>query len=555
MRRKSFVIIILLAMVTMTAHSQPAAVKNVAKSVFALSTFRADGSLLATSHGVFVGSDGEAVSDLKPFLGAASAVVTDQKGRKMAVTHLTGIDAIYDAALFRVDAKTTPAPLATKQPAGTKAWVVGYSTKNSSVVETAVKTTEDFMEQYAYYIFGFSAPDDMLACPVVNQDGQVMGLLQVSTTSFDAHAADTRYATTLRLNALSYNDPNVQQIGIPIDLPADLQQAQLALMMAQQTGDSLKYNVAVDDFVRQFPTQTDGYVARARQQVSHSLLTQAEATMQDALKNCGNKAEAHYEFARLIYDYATLVPNVTEEKWTLAAAADETRQAIATDAQPAYSHLLGQVLFAQGNYSEALNTFQTLNEKSSFANGELLYEQARCKSMMQAPPQEIIDLLNQAISATDTLHIESAAPYFLARAAAYEQVDSFRLAAFDYTRYEILMRGRVSAQFYFVRSQAEMKGHLYQHALSDMVRAIALEPDEPAYYAELAQQQLRVNKPELALQTAQKCTEVDPAYPEGWLLLGLAQIRNGQKEQGLDAFRKAKELGSEQADALIAKYQ
>ena len=59
--------------------AQPAAVKNVAKSVFTLTTFRADGSLLASSHGVFVSETGEAVSDLKPFLGAARAVVIDQK--------------------------------------------------------------------------------------------------------------------------------------------------------------------------------------------------------------------------------------------------------------------------------------------------------------------------------------------------------------------------------------------------------------------------------------------------------------------------------------------
>ena len=50
------------------AQAQPASVKNAAKSVFSLTTFRADGSLLASSHGIFIGDNGEAVSDLTPFI-------------------------------------------------------------------------------------------------------------------------------------------------------------------------------------------------------------------------------------------------------------------------------------------------------------------------------------------------------------------------------------------------------------------------------------------------------------------------------------------------------
>ena len=57
--------------------AQPNPVKQAAKSVFTLTTFRPDGSLLASSHGVFIGSQGEAISDLTPFLGAKRAVVVD----------------------------------------------------------------------------------------------------------------------------------------------------------------------------------------------------------------------------------------------------------------------------------------------------------------------------------------------------------------------------------------------------------------------------------------------------------------------------------------------
>jgi len=171
-----------------------------------------------------------------------------------------------------------------------------------------------------------------------------------------------------------------------------------------------------------------------------------------------------------------------------------------------------------------------------------------------AEPKEIIALLDSAINTTDTLQMVSAAPYFLARAGAYEQADSFRQAVFDYTRYEYLMQGQVNANFYYIREQAEVKSRLFQQALTDIARAIILAPNEPTYYAEMASLQLRVNHVDQALQTAERCTQIAPEYSDGFLLLGLAQVRKGDKTNGLANMQKAKELGNSQADALIDKY-
>ena len=140
-------------------------------------------------------------------------------------------------------------------------------------------------------------------------------------------------------------------------------------------------------------------------------------------------------------------------------------------------------------------------------------------------------------------------------AQAYEATDSFRQAVFDYTRYEILCKGRVSAEFFFIREQAEVKGRLYKQALSDIARAIILAPQEPTYYAEMAQLQLRFNQINEAVQTAKRCTEINPNYPEGWLFYGLALTKNGDKANGLESMRKAKELGNSQAEELIKKYE
>ena len=66
--------------------------------------------------------------------------------------------------------------------------------------------------------------------------------------------------------------------------------------------------------------------------------------------------------------------------------------------------------------------------------------------------------------------------------------------------------------------------------------------------------ELKVNMPEDAGKTAELCIKVAPEYSDGYLILGLAQMRLNKKQEGLANLEKAKELGNPQAQALIDKY-
>ena len=119
----------------MEGGAQSAAVQKAAKSVFTLTTFKSDGSLIALSHGVFVGNNGEAVSSWTPFVGADSAVVIDANGHKMPVDVMIGTNEIYDICKFRVKGKTVAAMMAaTSAAVNSKVWLVGYSLKMLFVV-------------------------------------------------------------------------------------------------------------------------------------------------------------------------------------------------------------------------------------------------------------------------------------------------------------------------------------------------------------------------------------------------------------------------------------
>ena len=100
-RMKRINTLIAIAVIGLTqCLAQPSSVKDAAKSVFKLSTYKADGSLLAESNGIFVSEDGTAVSSLKPFLGADRATITDMKGKQAEVSRILGVNEIYDMAKF-----------------------------------------------------------------------------------------------------------------------------------------------------------------------------------------------------------------------------------------------------------------------------------------------------------------------------------------------------------------------------------------------------------------------------------------------------------------------
>lgn len=554
MKQIGIILTLIILCVCGNSKAQPSAVKNAAKSVFKLTTYNADGTVLSTSHGVFVGNNGEAISDLKPFIGASKAIVTDSKGREMNVERIMGVNDIYDVAKFKVSGKTIPLNVAqSASSSGSQAWLVSYAEKSPTITAATVKNVETFMDKYSYYIFSLVVPENTNACPFVNSEGQVIGIMQPSTTSTDIHATDAKFITELQTTGLSVEDETMKKIGIPPSLPTDKSQALLTLMMAAQANDSIKHAAIVSDFINQYPTSVDGYTAQAQIYLDANDFESAEKEMETAIKKVENKDEAHYNYSKIIYNKEVYKSDIPYAAWNLDKAFEEINKAYAINPQPSYQHQQALITYAKGEYQKAYDMFMDLT-KTSIRNPELFYNASQCKQMLKAPMKEVIALLDSAITTTDTLRLREAAPYFLARAEAYVTTDSFRQAVFDYTRYEILVNGNVNANFYYIREQAEVKAKLYQQALIDISTAIMLAPKEPTYYAEKASLELRVNMMDDAIKTATKCIELAPEYADGYLILGLAQINKGDKANGMSNLEKAKELGHVQAQAMIEKY-
>ncbi|MBR4363354.1 MAG: serine protease [Prevotella sp.] len=554
MKKLIFILIIQVCLMPALLYAQPKWAGKAAKSVFTLKTFKQDGSLLASGNGFFIGNEGEAVSNFSPFVGASRAVIIDASGKEMKVECITGANDLYDVARFRVSGKVSGLPVATTTTTGSTAWVLPYSANKSARSQQGTIEKIDKAGDYDYYTLAMQMPENTVGCPLLNENGEAIGIMQLSVgDSNKSYAIAVQFALGLKITGLSFNEQVYKSTSVKKDLPNELEQAIVALYVSGPQMTKESYREMIDDFIRKFPTAADGYTYRAQEEVNDNLFDDADRDMQQAVKMASKKDEAHFSFAKLIFQKEIFKNDRTYSGWTLDKAIAEADEAYRINPLSSYLELKGRILFAQKKYAEAYDVYQRLTTSDLNAS-EMFFNASRCKEMLGDHTAQLA-LLDSTINRTSRPFTRETAAYLFIRAQAYEGQEKYRQAISDYNEYEQVMRSSLNGQFYYIRSQAEVKARLFQQALNDLSKAIELEPRNTLFLAEKASLEVRVNLSDAAIETAQKLIVIDSQLSDGYLFLGIAQCQKGQKTEGLRNLQKAKELGNPQADKLITKYQ
>ena len=531
-------------------------VKKASKAVFTLKTFNADGSLIGSGNGFFITADGVAVSSYTPFRGAAKAVVIDAMGKEYEVKSIIGANDVYDIAKFRVDAtkcqtlRTAPAAVE-----NTSLWLLPYNAKNAySCTAAKVKSVQKVQNDYDYYTLEATAPENTVGCPYLNANGEVVGIQQQSSSDDNTtqYAVGAAFATGLKMTGLSLNDPALKATSIKKDLPDELDQAILTLYLASTLGDAQSFVGLVDDFIAKFPQAPDGYSYKAQIMAAQDNYPEADKYMKLAIDNATDKAEARYNYAKMMYQNLIYFYDSASHAWSYEQALEQAEQAVALDPQLPYLTQKAQLLFACKRYADSYAAFQDVIGKGG-RTAECFYGAARCKEQLN-DTTACLALLDSAVATFSKPYLKEAAPYIYARAQALAESGKYRLAVNDYNEYENLMISQVNSEFYYIRSQVEVKARLFQQALNDLDKAIDKSPDILLYRSEKASLQIRVHLLDQAIETASECIRLFPDASDGYLFLGLAQCLNNNKVEGVGNLLKAKQLGDAQADVLIEKY-
>ena len=544
----------------------PKWVEKAKRAVFSVVTYDKNDKMLNTGNGFFVSEDGLALSDYTLFKGAERAVVITSEGKQMPVSLILGANDMYDVIKFRVaiTEKKVPALIVAKTApvAGAEAWMLPYSTQKSIACVTGkVKEVSKVAGEYHYYTLGMQMKDKMVSCPVMNAEGQVFGIAQKSSgidTVTTCYAAGAAFAMAQKISALSLGDAALKKIGIRKGLPETEDQALVYLFMASSSLSGDDYEKLLDDFIRQFPANADGYLRRANYYAAkgkddQAWYDKAVADFNQALKVAQKKDDVYYNIGKLMYAYQLSKPEKTYKDWTYDTALQNVRQAIAIDPLPIYIQMEGDILFAQQDYAGALAAYEKVNA-SNIASPATFFSAAKTKELAKGDPKEVVALMDSCIARCPQPITADFAPYLLERAQMNMNAGQPRNAMLDYDAYHTAVKGEVNDVFYYYREQAALKARQFQRALDDIVKAIEMNPTDLTYQAEHAVVNLRVGRYEEAIQILNNILKADPKYAEAYRLLGLCQIQLKKTDEACGNFKKAKELGDPNVDELITKY-
>lgn len=176
------------------AQSLPKWAEKAKKAVFSVITYGQDNKILNTGNGFYIDENGTAVSDYSLFKNAHHAVVVTADGKELPVTLILGANDIYDVIKFQTEVPkkmTAILPSASTPQKGETVYVLPYSTQKAANGRTGtISNLDSIANNSFYYTINMKTGDKIVSCPLMNTQGEVVGLIQKNSDS----ASEQSYA-------------------------------------------------------------------------------------------------------------------------------------------------------------------------------------------------------------------------------------------------------------------------------------------------------------------------------------------------------------------------
>lgn len=562
--KRILIALLLLIVAFNSAFAQgPKWVPNAKKAVVSVVTFDKEDKLLKTSNGFFISDKGVGVSDFDLFKGAHRAIVIDADGNEHPVASILGADDTYDVVKFRIEMnkiKKTPFlnALSTPLNTGGEVYVLPYSVKKDRVCYPGkISQIDSIRGSHLYYTIDMRMTENLVSCPVVNVNGDVVGLIQ---RNFDekaqmvSHAIDINFIKSLKVGALSFSDLSLKDIHIKKGLPEDQDEALVYLFVSESSVTPEQFGILIQDYIAQFPDSSEGYL-RLAQYLLDRVKTEADVNevqknLDTAYRLSEDKSEALFSTVKIICSNQNNDLLKDQKDWTLDEALTKINKAIEMNAQPVYTQVKAEILTSLDRLDEALACYEEVNQ-SDIASPLSFFNTALVQRQKGAEPEVVLALLDSCVNRLEKPYNFDAAPFLLERALHLTSMDKKRDALKDFNEYYYAVNGQVNSNFFYIRGQVSLEARLYQQALDDIDMALQMEPKNIMYMLHKASVNLRVARYDVALSVLNDVLVLEPDNGEAYRLQGVAYIQLKDKVKACVSLNKAKELGDPLVDDLI----
>ncbi len=554
---KKYILLLIYTLFIIPCLAQtPKWLKKVRGAQVAIMVYNKNGEMTET-QGVFADDKGTILTEYDALKYATRAVVVDAAGKEYPVKEILGASAMYNVVKMQVALEkkskiTYLQQAATPGTAGSLVYILPYAkaSKNAICTEDTIAKLETFKDNYSYYTIGKPSNERLKNSAVLNEEGEMLGLLQLAAKEGkNAYVIDSKFITDMKIKPMDAGNNDLKAIYIKKALPETEEDALTYLYLLDKK-DSITSMACVDDFIQKYPQNTSGRILKAEKMIEAANYQEADKLYEEALNAEGiKKDEVYFSKSKAIYAINLNKAYNKYNDWDMEKALAETRNAYSVNPLPIYIEQEANCLFVLKRYDEAREKFMDLT-KTNLRSGEMFLNAAQC-NIVQNKEEGVLELLDSALACYPTPYPSSAANTILIRANELAKAGKNKDAVLGLNEYERLAKGNLNANFYYGREQLEIKARMYSQALSDIEKTIMLEPKEPLYYAEAAALNYRVGQMDDAIEYGKKAIALDEKFADPYRIVGVCYNQKGNKAEAKKYLQKAIDLGDTLAEGVI----
>ncbi len=554
---KKYILLLIYTLFIIPCLAQsPKWLKKVRGAQVAIIVYNKNGEMTET-QGIFADDNGTILTEYDALKYATRAVVVDGAGKEYPVKEILGASAMYNVVKMQVALEkkskiTYLQQAATPGTAGSLVYILPYAkaSKNAICTEDTIAKLETFKDNYSYYTIGKPSNERLKNSAVLNEEGEMLGLLQLAAKEGkNAYVIDSKFITDMKIKPMDAGNNDLKAIYIKKALPETEEDALTYLYLLDKK-DSITSMACVDDFIQKYPQNTSGRILKAEKKIEAANYQEADKLYEEALNAEGiKKDEVYFSKSKAIYAINLNKAYNKYNDWDMEKALAETRNAYSVNPLPIYIEQEANCLFVLKRYDEAREKFMDLT-KTNLRSGEIFLNAAQC-NIVQNKEEGVLELLDSALACYPTPYPSSAANTILIRANELAKAGKNKDAVLGLNEYERLAKGNLNANFYYGREQLEIKARMYSQALSDIEKTIMLEPKEPLYYAEAAALNYRVGQMDDAIEYGKKAIALDEKFADPYRIVGVCYNQKGNKAEAKKYLQKAIDLGDTLAEGVI----
>ena len=218
---KKYLIILLYALYIIPCMAQsPKWLKKVRGAQVAIMVYYKNGEMKET-QGVFSDAQGTVLTEYDALKYATKAVVVDANGKEYPVKEISGANAMYNVVKLQIEMEKGKITYLTPSTKQTAAQSIVYilpnvkAGKNVPCTEDTISKAETFKENYNYYTIGKTSNERQKNSAVLNEDGEMIGLLQLAAKEGDnAYVIDGRFIVDLKIKPMDAGNNDLKAIYI-----------------------------------------------------------------------------------------------------------------------------------------------------------------------------------------------------------------------------------------------------------------------------------------------------------------------------------------------------